>query len=258
MDFRIPTRMLNTDEAARRLHVSRRRVQELVKSGELKAIATDGRSMLITADSVLRASAVQGHSGRPLSSSTAMAALFLISGKPVTWLNPQQRYRIRRLLTNVDPSDLLYRVHRRAVMREFWCPEAYLDDVSGRIRLSGCYAVVAPVFQLQPSNIVEGYVDEALLNVLVSRFHLKEDSAPVRLRLHVLARFPDMPNPSMEKGDQADDVETVLNPMPLAVCAADLAESTDPRERSAGLAMLGRLLRGDDAEIPTPMNSDTD
>ena len=99
-------------------------------------------------------------------------------------------------------------------------------------------------------------------------------------------RFPDASNPSAEKEDQTDDAEAkdsarnsgirsagiiqstnasnvddeerTVNSMPLAVRAAILAESTDPRERSAGLAVLDKLLRRDDAETATPMDPNAD
>ena len=78
------------------------------------------------------------------------------------------------------------------------------------------------------SQRVDGYCDEGALTELVTRCHLLEDiRGNVTLRVARLRALP--------IGDRRE--------MPVAVVAADVAESIEVRERSAGLRVLENLLR---------------
>jgi hypothetical protein len=78
---------------------------------------------------------------------------------------------------------------------------------------------------LTESANVEGYIPEEVLPDLITWAKLRSDFRPTNVRLHVTSFTP--------PGE---------GHMPIGVCAADLTESLDVRERSAGERMIGRLL----------------
>ena len=75
------------------------------------------------------------------------------------------------------------------------------------------------------NTVIEGYTNQETADYLVAKYRLKLNASPVMVRLRISEKVP-----SSEGA------------MPIGVCAADLAESEDPRERRAGLETLTRLL----------------
>ncbi|KAA8820231.1 hypothetical protein EMO90_07015 [Bifidobacterium vespertilionis] len=110
-------------------------------------------------------------------------------------------------------------------MVEYWCRDSNLAKVEALIRPSAATGALAASFQLTATNVVEGYVTADALDDVIRQCRLKQGTTPVRVRLHV-----------------TDGLPAGEGPMPLGVCAADLAESNDPRERRAGLETLQRLI----------------
>lgn len=110
-------------------------------------------------------------------------------------------------------------------MVEYWCRDSNLSKVADFIRPSAATGVLADSFQLTVTDVVEGYVAADASDDVVRQCRLKRGVTPIRARLHVTCNLP------VGEG-----------PMPLGVCAADLSESDDPRERRAGLETLQQLI----------------
>ncbi|PJM76457.1 hypothetical protein CSQ86_09230 [Bifidobacterium felsineum] len=108
---------------------------------------------------------------------------------------------------------------------EYWCRGSNLDKVTNLIRISAATGELADLFRLAAVDTVEGYVTASALEGIVRQCRLKQGTEPVRVRLHVANYLP--------AGE---------GPMPLGVCASDLAESNDPRERRAGLEAFQTLI----------------
>lgn len=224
MPIRTTRTLLTRKEASERLGVSERRIGALCASGDLTSFPVDGAS-LVTEDSVRRQMLWQGKGGRPYSSSMAFAALYALSGLETPWIDRQQRYRLGKYLRETDVQSLMGRVRRRAVMREFWCRDSLMGKVREQVRASAATGDLATGFQLMPTGMLEGYITSDKLDDVVRRCRLRQGDAPTKVRLRI-----------------ADDLPEGMGSMPLGVCAADLAESSDPRERRAGLETLSRLI----------------
>ena len=216
--------LLTRREAARRLGVSERRVSALRASGRLASFPA-GDGTLVTEDSVRRQAQWQGADGRPYSPVMAFGALYLLSGLDTPWLNRQQRYRLKGYLRRVDAENLTRLTRRRATTVEYWCRDSNLGKAASLVRSSAATGELADSFQLAITDAVEGYVTPGSLDDVVRQCRLKQGVEPVRVRLRVTDALP--------AGE---------GPMPLGVCAADLAESDDPRERRAGLEALQTLI----------------
>lgn len=216
--------MLTRAEAARQLGVSERRVSALCAAGRLESFSA-GNGALVTEDSVRRQAQWQDVGGRPYSPDTAFAALYVLSGLDASWLGRQQRYRLKGYLRQMDVENLTRLVRRRATMVKYWCRDSNLGKVADLIRPSAATGTLANSFQLTATDVVEGYVTADALDDVVRQCRLKQGVAPIRVRLHVTCNLP--------IGEGA---------MPLGVCAADLAESDDPREQRAGLETLQQLI----------------
>lgn len=224
MAIRTNHTLLTRREAARRLGVSERRVSALCAVGRLESFSA-GSGTLVTEDSVRRQAQWRGADGRPYSPDMAFAALYVLSGLETPWLGRQQRYRLKGYLRQADAENLTRLVRRRATMVEYWCRDSNLAKVAGLIRPSAATGALADSFQLTVTDVVEGYVTVDDLDDVVRQCRLKQGVTPIRARLHVTRNLP------VGEG-----------PMPLGVCAADLTESNDPRERRAGLETLQQLI----------------
>ncbi|WP_156963102.1 helix-turn-helix domain-containing protein [Bifidobacterium stellenboschense] len=224
MVIRTNRTLLTRREAARLLGISERRVSALNASGQLESVAV-GSSALFTEDSVRRQSRWRGTDGRPYSPGMAFGALYMLSGLDASWLSRQQRYRLKGYLERMDAENLVRLTRRRATMVEYWCRDSNLGKVADLVRSSAATGVLADSFQLAATDVVEGYIITDALDDAVRRCRLKQGMMPIRVRLRAVDMLP--------AGE---------GPMPLAVCAADLAESNDPRERRAGLETLQQLI----------------
>ncbi|RYN14418.1 DNA-binding domain, excisionase family [Bifidobacterium animalis subsp. animalis] len=230
MSIRLNQTMATTAEAARKLSVSQRRVQQMVADGALESVSSDARSYLIPVPELRRARLRSGKVGRPYSPSHALASLYLLSDLPASWIGAQQRYRIKNSLLNTRTAEeLVHRVCNRARTEEYWCAAHHLEELRHSLALSGISSPYRDSFQLFESTAVEGYLSESNLAELVRRHRLDSDAPTANVQLHIV-------EPSLwEKMRAAEEV-------PLAVCAADLAESVDLRESRAGLSVLEELL----------------
>jgi hypothetical protein len=131
-------------------------------------------------------------------------------------------------------ADLVRLTRRRADLRRFRASESFLAGVRDVVTLTGAAALSADARLARELGLaaggrsaVDGYVNRDDLDRIVSTYHLAEDQSG-----NVVLRVIDDAARATRRGI-ADSVTVAL----------DLAESLDPRERSAGRRELDRLLR---------------
>lgn len=222
----INQRMLTTQETAQRLGVSTARVSALVKNGDLQSIAV-GKTRLITALSVAQHQHQDSRPGRLFAPHIALGTLYLLSGVEATWLNAKERYRIRNYLKTVKADRLARLCARRATTMDMWCPSDAIPMLVSDIAISAATGELAVAFGLARTDKVEGYIASDSLEYLVDHYDLETDLAPSTVRLHI-----------------SELIDKQTSSMPVGICAVDLTESFDIRERNAGLVMLEHLLTG--------------
>ncbi|MGF0115321.1 helix-turn-helix domain-containing protein [Promicromonospora sp. Marseille-Q5078] len=208
-------------EAAERLGVSARQVQNLVAQGELTAPARG----VIESESIDRFLAVRGSTRtRPWSQPTAWGAVAILAGVDATWLGATQRSRLRSALRSVTAAELIARARERARVKQF----AGHSSVTERVRDALVdTAAVGPGLGLAGSTRVDGYADADGLAMLVRRYGLVPDDAG-QLTVRVTT-FP-------------MDTVRELAASGVVLAGLDLAESLDTRERRAGLDAIGAAL----------------
>lgn len=231
-----------TEEAARRLGVTVRRVQQMLDEGDLTRLARG----LVDAASLDRYAATgAGRRTRVWAEHTAWGAIALLSGVHPNWLGPAQASRLRTTLRSVtDPADLVARVHGRAVVRTYAGHPAarrrlHDNTVSTDVadlglvdanRAGAHFSGTGTVDAGAPPDSVDGYLAADILDSTVQFLGLIED-----------------PSGSITLRATAFDISIVrdLAESKTAVLAAlDAATSLDPRERGVG----GRVLSGALAE----------
>jgi excisionase family DNA binding protein len=222
-----------TDEVARELGVSVRQVQRLVETGELVGIGRVGRSLLIDARSVNLLQANGAQRGRPWNQRTVWVALDLLSGVETGELTRSQRWHLLQRLRAIRAPELVRLGRRRADVQRFRVSESFLARVRAEVTLTGAAAVgadmdVARRFGLAAAGrpAVDGYIGRDRVDRVVSGCYLAEDTGG-----NVTLRVID-DSTRAERGGAAT----------IATIALDLAESIDPRERSAGRHVLDQLL----------------
>lgn len=242
--------LLTREEAAAKLSVSTQRISALCSNHLLTTYTFGSRKILISLDSVNRYKQQNSKSGRAYSPSLAFAALFMLSGCEVSWINRQQRYRIEVYLRSISSQDLVNRSKNRAKTMEYWCRKSRLVELSDNLILSAATGGMHSQFQLTQTDKIEGYISSIKLEDLINKFHLKnsEDGvsssmANVKLRVIEDSKVFDFIHQNMSLHITECTEETLTKSfMPIAVCAADLAESVDVRERQSGLNILSKLI----------------
>jgi hypothetical protein len=220
---------MTTATAADRLGVSQRQVERLIASGELPASRTASDAWVVDALALNALARARPARGRPWSTGTAWAALWHLSGLEADWLDQRSARRLVERLRSLDADGLVHACRRRAATRHYRVSDSFIGDLRAAVVHSGTSAMSAVTFGMGADAArVDGYCDEGALAELEIRFHLVQDMrGNVTLRVAPLRALP--------IGDRHE--------MPVAVVAADLAESVEVRERSAGLRVLERLLR---------------
>ena len=242
--------LLTREEAAAKLAVSTQRVSALCSNHLLTTYTFGSRKILISLDSVHRYKQQNSKSGRAYAPSLAFAALFMLSGCEVSWINRQQKYRIETYLQSITQQELVNRSKNRAKTMEYWCRKSRLAELSKHLILSAATGNMHTQFQLMQTDEIEGYVSSNNLGDLINKFHLKKsedgaDSSIINVRLHVIEDsevfdfIRQNVSSNITEGTQESSAKSF---MPIAVCAADLAESLDVRERQTGLNMLSKLI----------------
>jgi len=218
---------MTTAEAARRLRVSQRQVERLISRGEVPARRTAGDAWVVDAVAVNSLGRSRPVRGRPWSPEVAWAALWVLSGLEVPWVDQRTRSRLSSRLAVKNAAGLVHACRRRADVARYRVSHSFLDDVRGAVVLSG--TSVAEQYGLaEDAARVEGYCDAATSAKLRVKFRLIDDErGNVTLRATRLAHV----------------LNVDLRSMPTAVVAVDLAESYEARERDAGLRAVEGLLR---------------
>jgi excisionase family DNA binding protein len=220
---------MTTAAAAERLGVSQRQVQRLVEARELPATRTAGDAWVVDALAVNAMARTRPARGRPWSPATAWAALWRVSGLEVDWLDRRTTRRLDDRLASIEAEELVHATRRRAVIRRYRAIESFLADLDALVIRTGAGAMESSRFGMdQDHGRVDGYCMSEAADRFVGEFHLVEDP-----RGNVTLRVAAVPSAAREARDT----------MPVSVIAADLAESLEVRERSAGLRVLEELLR---------------
>jgi len=177
----------------------------------------------------------QGRRARGWSSRTAWAAIDLLSGGDPEWLGQAQLSRLRSRLRAMEAGELVAATRDRARR----CRYAGHESALGRIRADGRAVEVRSVPGLAgrtSTSPLECYVDDALVEELVSRFRLEQD---VRGNMVLLSVRSDADGLG-ERGVSMDLVRSLMDGEILP--AIDAATSEDPRERGLALDVLDESL----------------
>jgi excisionase family DNA binding protein len=215
---------MTTATAAERLGVSQRQVQRLIASGELPAARTAGDAWVVNAAALNALARTRPAPGRPWSPAVAWAALWQLSGLDHDWLDRRSASRLSQRLVELRVDGLLHACRRRAIVHRYRVSESFLPMLADSLIRTGASAMRADTFGMGPDRSrFDGYCADDALDDLVRRFHLVDDprgNATIRVT-------------NLLKGELGGRRE-----MPLAVVAADLAESIEARERAAGRLVL--------------------
>ncbi len=229
-----------TEQAARRLGVTVRRVQQMLDDGDLTRLARG----LVDAASLDRYAAT-GASGRTRvwAEHTAWGAIALLSGVQPNWLGSAQASRLRTALrATTDTADLVARVHDRAVVRSYaGHPVARKRLQTGIVstevaglglvdanRAGANFSGTGTLDAGAPPNSVDGYLAAETLDSTVLFLGLIEDpSGPITLRV---------------TGFDISIVRELAESKTAILAALDAATSLDPRERGVGRQVLAATL----------------
>lgn len=217
----------SSSQAAQLLDVTNHEVARLVRDGELSAIKIAGRAFLLNARDVHLYAATRQGKGRPLSASSAWAALWLLSGLNVEWLDYSQMRRLSTKLKTITPEELVWQTRRRMVTKRFRVSHSFISKMSEELVLTGRSCIPALKSDLTEQNdVLEGYTNSEPED-LEKRYHLVEDATGNAI-IHI--------------AESEQQLFESINQAPIAVIAADLSITLDTRERSAGLDILRRLI----------------
>lgn len=216
---------MTTAEASERLGVSQRQIQRLIRVGEVPARRTAGDAWVLDALAVNALARSRPSRGRPWSPEAAWGALWMLSGLRATWVGARAESRAWSRLGALEPAALVHACRRRAHVRRCRVSDSFLDDLRGALVPSGASA--AEQFGLSGETAqVEGYCDGATWAAILSKLRLAADPRG---------------NATIRVTTVSEVLGVGLSAMPVAVVAADLAQSREARERSAGLAALADL-----------------
>ncbi len=215
---------LTATELAVRLGVTRRRAVDLLGSGEIAGRRLANGTWLADSDAVARYEVLgERGSGRTLDRDTAWGLLWELSGLNSDWLSSRTRARIRQRIRESTSDDLVKAVAKRTVAHRYAAANA--EHAAAELIATGRAA--ADMLEgdlISDRRRVSGYV----------RSGTPDEYAAAHFMV------PDL-------GGQDVVYENTLpvdfdgDMMPSAVVAADLAMSTDTRERSAGLRAIEEL-----------------
>lgn len=215
---------LTATQLAERLGVTKRRALDLLRTEVILGRQLVNGTWLADSDAVARyeVSATRG-SGRTLDAATAWGLLWELSGLEAEWLSASTCARVRRRIRESDASAIVSAVSKRSKAHHFTAANAERAS-TGLIRTGRAAASTLDTNLIEDARQVAGYVRSGTV----------EDYAKRHFMLPTTAGLDMLYENSLPINY---DAET----MPAAVIAADLAVSTDTRERSAGLQMLEEM-----------------
>lgn len=216
---------LTTTELADRLGVTRRRALDLLRSGEIAGRRIASGAWLADGAAVNRYEIVARRGkGRSLDPDTAWGLLWELSGLEATWLTASTRARVKRRIRDSSAENLAKAVAKRTVAHRYTA--ANVERAGAELIATGRAAAdTLRTDLISDRRRVSGYVRAGTANeYAASHFMVPDANGPDVVYENTL--------PVRLEGG---------NVMPNAVVAADLATSTDTRERSAGLRVLEQL-----------------
>lgn len=215
---------MTVTEAAERLGITRRAVMYLLDDGSITGRRLTNGTWLVDTDSVTRWELIgQRGRGRPLNSATAWAVLWELSGLDAEWLERTTRFRLRDRIRGYDAPGLARAVARRTVDHRYRAANAE-RAADGLIATGRAAADVLGMGLLRDRSHVAGYVRDGTADEWADSHFMLSDSAGRDVIYSNTLPFR-----------YAED------DMPSAVVAADLARSTDTRERSGALRALEQM-----------------
>lgn len=222
-----PRSHLTVAQVADRLGVSVSRVNKLVHSGDLRSDQLGAITVISEADVERRLSLRPGD-GRRLTAPNAWGVLAMASGERASWLSPDTRYRLRRLLEKHGLPALRARLVERGTTHGFRAHPSLLRAIrdDDTLMLTGATAAAELRLGLLAGDAVDAYVDERALAGIVAHHRLQESQDPNVVLRSVSSFVPSWP-PSRVA--------------PKAAVALDLLEDEDPRSRQIGKKLLGHL-----------------
>lgn len=221
--------MLTVRAAAARLGVSEEQVRRRVRTGKLPAQKI-GTTVVLSDEVVEHRLHLRLHAGRDFAPRSAWGSLWLLSGQAAPWLSPSERSRLRRRLKGWTPEQLVAAERSRADRSDARVLPRYLDRalaeegvVVGGMTAAGLVGADV-VAAAAPAEI---YCTAEVAARLRTRLGMTE-----RGEANLIVRVPRGPL----------DLLAGRRVMPPAAVAVDLAESSDPRTRRAGLTLLAASL----------------
>lgn len=215
---------LTATELAARLGVTRQRALSILGSGAIAARRLGSGAWLADADAVVRYEvAARRGSGRSLDAGTAWGLLWTLSELHADWLGESTSARVRRRIRNSSAEDLARSVASRTVAHYYTA--ANVERASAELIGTGRNAAdVLGSDLMSDLRRVCGYVRTGTPDEYAATHFMLPDVAG-----HDVIYENTLP------------IDFDRDAMPRAVVAADLAISTDARERSAGLQALEEM-----------------
>ncbi len=223
-------------DAAADLGVAEVRVRQMLQSGRLAGRKV-GRQWLIDSSEIQRAVAHRAPSGRPLAARLAWGVLDLLDDGSAPWLDRADRSRARVHARNLAGADAgRWRAALRNRQKRMDCrahPAALqrLYDAPGVVQVGPAVAAAAGVDLVALDVVPEVYVPEWAWPGIARRLAIRQNVAASDANLVVHVPEGAWPVP-----------DVVGPPRPgLALLAADLLDSPEPRAISGGVDALNRL-----------------
>ena len=259
----------STRQAASMLGVSAHEVSRLVRNETLLATKTDVGIYIIEPNSLHELAAKKRPKGRPWSAAMAWGSLIALEKmdrlkpnkadeleleelepNPHQELSYYQKRRLHIALSTLSVDDFVSKIRNRATIRRFSCSASFIDDLKQQLVLTAVSSEHLSLLGLSVStDIIDGYCTGSL-DKLISSCHLVSDNDGKC----IIRISQDMPRalskpqkaPPVNKATPAAEAPPITTlpsaEMPPTVVAADLAESTNVRERNCGYAYLERKL----------------
>lgn len=214
---------LTAVELAKRLNISRRHAIDLLASNDITGRQLSSGAWLADSDSVARyESSSRRGSGRKLDTANAWALLWMLSGLNPTWAPPSTRSRLRSRIRLGTPDEISRAVASRTTAHRYQAANP-AKAAEGLIATGRAAAGQLGVDLMDDRRAAVGYAPDTASEYAKKRFMVESPTGQ-----HVVY-------------DNTLPIPYTADAMPLAVIAADLAVSTDTRERSGGLQALEAL-----------------
>ena len=219
--------LVSVSDAARRLGISARRVRALAANGRMPAQKIANR-WFVELDRLSERGRSAGVRGRPFSAKHSLGLLYLASGDDAPWLSDYEKWRLRRYALPRLVS-LLPRIRGRANVHSVRAPESIVKRLASDANFvrSGVSAAEEHRADISGRSVLDGYYSERDFMNLAYRYALQP--------------APEAAANLIVRGIEDDNVLSGRRYMPMAVVAADLADSADERSKRAGVQLLRRL-----------------